>query len=575
MKLKTLILHNIRSVKDATIYLSDYSMLAGENNSGKTNVLTAIRLFYEDNIKFKKDTDFPMFSTDDNESWIELHFETAEDEQDGLKDEYKSADRVLKVRKYFQSDDNDLVKSNQSNIYAYEDGKLSTNLFYGAKNVSQAKLGRVIYIPAVSRTDDTLKTTGPSPFRDMVNFVMKRAVLDSNTFSGLSDAFDKFNDDFKDESSKDGFSINMLTEDINEEIKAWKVKFGINVNPVKPDDLVKNMLSHYIEDTGLGGQQVALSSFGQGLQRHLIFTLIKLSAKYTSSTSVKKKEFDPDFTLLLFEEPEAFLHPSQQQALHTSLRKLAVAEPEQVLISSHSPHFVSKQIQHITGIVRVQKEDGITTAHQITSEDFDQLVDENLGMYKLFCKCLTNNDIPQAVRAEIKKKKLGEDEPNESSKIEEEALKYCLWLDAERSSMFFAKKVIICEGASEKIFLDFMCEDQWPDLQESQTYFLDSLGKYNIHRYIGLLSALGIPHSVLMDSDEDKGVHKIINQFINDRKTPLTNCIHSFDSDLEDFLGVDKPKRGDLKPLSILLKAQQDKIDQGRIDSLRTIIESL
>lgn len=137
-------------------------MLVGENNVGKTNIFTALRLFYEDNLKYQKEIDFPKLDTDE-ESWVELAFETTEDEQESLKDEYRSQDKILKVRRYFQSKDR-AVKTNQSNIYAYESGKLSQSLFYGARNVSMAKLGSIIYIPAVSKTDEAVKLSGPSPF---------------------------------------------------------------------------------------------------------------------------------------------------------------------------------------------------------------------------------------------------------------------------------------------------------------------------------------------------------------------------------------------------------------------------
>ena len=50
--------------------LNDYNVLVGANNSGKSNILTALRIFYEDGIKFNEKTDFPRFQTDDEESWI-------------------------------------------------------------------------------------------------------------------------------------------------------------------------------------------------------------------------------------------------------------------------------------------------------------------------------------------------------------------------------------------------------------------------------------------------------------------------------------------------------------------------
>ena len=142
MKAQSIQLHNYRSIRDLSVTLDDYSLLVGENNAGKTALLTALRAFYEEGgAKFSRDIDFPKFSTDDNESWIEIAYRTTDEEQETLKAEYRALDSTLRVRRYFQSDNKDLVKANQSNIYGYENGTLSTSLFYGAKNVSQAKLG--------------------------------------------------------------------------------------------------------------------------------------------------------------------------------------------------------------------------------------------------------------------------------------------------------------------------------------------------------------------------------------------------------------------------------------------------
>lgn len=218
MKLTKIEVHNFRSIKDIAIEVNPYSLIVGENNSGKTNLLSALRVFYEESgLKFDTKRDFPKFSTDDKESWIELSFLTTPEEQDSLKEEYRSADRVLKVRKYLQSE-HGLVQSKQSNIYAYENGQLSNNLFYGAANVSTSKLGSVIYIPAVSKVEDSMKTTGPSPFRNMVNVVMKKAIASSESFKTLTTAFNEFNKVFKQEEIS-GFSIDGVKSEINSELK--------------------------------------------------------------------------------------------------------------------------------------------------------------------------------------------------------------------------------------------------------------------------------------------------------------------------------------------------------------------
>ena len=132
-----------------------------KNNSGKTNLLSALRVFYEDaGLKFDKNRDFPKFDVDDLEAWVELHFQTSDEEQESLKESYKNTENLLRVRRYLASEEGK-VKAKQSNIYAYESGVLSENLFYGAANISSSKLGSVIYIPAISKIEDTLKNFRP------------------------------------------------------------------------------------------------------------------------------------------------------------------------------------------------------------------------------------------------------------------------------------------------------------------------------------------------------------------------------------------------------------------------------
>ena len=241
MRIKSLKIHNFRSIGDASFSLYDYSILVGANNTGKTNILTALRIFYEDDIAFNEKKDFPKFEVDDNESWIDIEFLLSDDEFKNLKEEYKNPGRILKVRKYLKSDNKDKVKSKQSNIYAYEKGSLSDNLFYGAKNIGESKLGSILYIPEITKTDESLKLSGPSPLRNVVTFVMKKVTKTSESFVSLNKAFKDFNAKFKEEASKDGFSLKKLKKDINHELKDWNIEFGFNINPINPEQIIKKL----------------------------------------------------------------------------------------------------------------------------------------------------------------------------------------------------------------------------------------------------------------------------------------------------------------------------------------------
>jgi len=568
MKLEFVKIHNFRSIKDVEFFLNNYSLIVGENNSGKTNILNAIRMVYENSgLKWSKEIDFPKFATDDNESWIELTYLTTSEEQQELKEEYKSNDKLLKIRKYFCSNALSIQKD-QSNIFGYENGILSNNLFYGAKNISQAKLGELIYIPAISKIDDTLKLSGPSPLRDMLNFVMKKAVFDSPSYLKLAETFEKFNDEFRDEASKDGFSINELVSDINNEIK-----FGIKINPVKPEDITKGMLSHWLEDKRLDNEKIDISSFGQGLQRHLIFSLIKLANKYQIKATKKKKEFKPEFLLVLFEEPEAFLHPSQQEILRLNLQKLASNDDQQIICTTHSPHFVSKQIYDLHSIIKLSRNEKDTKAYHISKNKLNNIIHKNSELYELFSQKLSDTSIPANVKETIRSRHLGEDIPNLTKKYQEESFKYFLHLDSERSALFFAKHVIICEGASEKIFFDTIIDDLKPELRENQIYILDSLGKFNIHRFMQLFEDYGINHSVIYDGDENRNYHDIVNNFLEQKKNLFTKIIFTFPNDLEDFLAIGKPARNDLKPLNLMIKYHDKQIDIKKINDLIEVLE--
>jgi predicted ATP-dependent endonuclease of OLD family len=551
--MKTVTIHNFRSIKHQTFDLLSYSLLVGANNSGKTNIIDALRIFYEKE-KYDKE-DFPKFKTDDQESWIEIEFNLIDEEFINLKDDYKQQQNALKVRKYLKSSQSELVKSNQSNIYGYEKGKLSKNLFYGAKNISEAKLGDVIYIPEVAKVDEYTKLSGPSAFRDTLNFLVKKVIKNSQSFGTLSQSFIEFNEKFKTEASKDGISIQNFIDDVNKEIENWDVSFGVNINEIKPEDIIKNLVSHFLKDKHLGEQEMSIDSFGQGLQRHLIYTLIRLSTKYKEMPFKKeKKEFSPDFTIILFEEPEAFLHPSQQEILNLNLESLSIETNQQVLVSTHSTHFVSKNINNLSSILKLYKKNGETQVYQITAEELNNTLLANSELKSILGKKSETND------------------------LELEAIRYSLWLDPDRCCAFFADLVLICEGASEKVLLDYLIRNNEIELPNKEVYILSAAGKENVHRYMNLFKELGIKHSIIFDGDENKknkDYHTKLKEFLEKNKNDFTVKIDCFQDNLEKFLDIPEENDNYKKPLSVMWHYQNKKIDDGKIKTFKGKIANL
>jgi putative ATP-dependent endonuclease of the OLD family len=199
---------------------------------------------------------------------------------------------------------------------------------------------------------------------------------------------------------------------------------------------------------------------------------------------------------------------------------------------------------------------------------------ENNSLFKLFKELLIDPKTDPKLKAKIKKYSLASIEDEPELKLEQEKFKYSLWLDSERTSLFFAKHVLICEGASEKIFFDFLLTNKWIDFNDDHIYILDSLGKFNIHRFMNLFKYLGINHSILMDCDENE-TQTIVNGFIENHKNDYTNKISLFDNDLESFLEIEQPKRKDLKPLNIMFHYSKGLIPDDKVEKLKLIFADL
>lgn len=553
MKTISIKIHNFRTIADAEIFLSPYSLLVGANNSGKSNLIAAIMVFYE-KISFDKDSDFPKFPTQDEESWIEVQYKPTVGEFALLKTEYQLPDGTFRVRKYLQTSQLDAEGKLKLGIFAYEtNGELSDSRFYGTKNVQQGKLGEIIYIPAVSKLDEHTKLTGPSALRELINVVLKKVIDGSPAYGDLVNAFDQFGGKIKNETTTDGHSLSKIETEISAEIEGWGTSFELVISPITTDDVVKSLIGPQIQDKALGNSMEP-SYFGEGFRRHLIFSLVKLSAQYASSGKTPNtKEFSPKLTWILFEEPEAFLHPNQIDVLDVSLRQISRDEFSQVLITTHSPEFVSKNIEDLPSLVRLCKNGTITSVSQITDITLASILTYNQQEVAKW----------QASGIYVN--------PDDMS-IDMETIKYALWLDPRRCGAFFANKVLLVEGPTESAVIGYLLNIGQLPSPAGGLFILDSIGKFNMHRFMKLFGELGIAHAVLYDFDN--GSKPEVDKTIAATKNAYTIGIDSFPVDLEIFLGI-PPTDKHRKPQHALWYLHQGKVDATKLDALTTKVKTL
>jgi putative ATP-dependent endonuclease of OLD family len=460
-----------------------------------------------------------------------------------------------RVRKWFYPAD-----KAKAGLFGYENGKLSGNLFYGWKNVGQGKLGKVIYIPPVSRLEEHTKLTGPSALRDIISDILKPIIKSSEAFAALTVEFEKFGAAIKAETTDDKRSLSGLEGKVNDEMRDWGVAFNLNVSGPQDDQIVKNLIRHTLTDSELNKPMEA-ESFGHGLQRSLIFALIQVAGSYTAAKPAPtKKEFSPDLELLLFEEPEAFLHPPQQDVLDTSLRQLAAQTGRQVIAATHSSQFVSYNADDIADLIRICRICGKTEIAQVSRQRLQEIFEENQQIRELLKEANT--------------------EETTDANIDLEAVRHFLWLNPERCTLFFAHGVLIVEGLSEQVVVNYLLKIGEIETNSKGLFVLESVGKFNIARFMNLLGELQIKHAVLYDRDNKnerkKELHDGLNKLIEQSKNAYTRGIDSLPENLESILGIaltgnDRWK----KAAQILMAVQQGSVSAEKRECLKTKITSL
>ena len=556
MKLAQVKIHNFRSVLDQEITLQDYSLLVGPNNAGKSSIIDAIRAFYEsDGAKFKEE-DVPRIPAADQESWVELTFHLDGSEAESLSEDYQSPDKVLRVRKDFRSADG---SSKPGLIRAYaKDGTLVNKAFCSAAELKNGRLGKLVYIPAMSEVGDHAKLSGPSALRSLLLDILGSVVGSGQAYNRLSQNVHEFSKNVRAESTQDNRSLDGLEADMNELLEPWQTKFNLHISAPSPDDIIKQMVGWELVDE-LHGQPQAVDHYGSGFQRHFIYSLICLSSNYSPAKPRKSSaDFQLSLTLMLFEEPEAFLHPPQQEELARSLMKLAAQGDWQIACATHSPHFVSKNSRDIPAVIRVTRRATGATAYQISKAEWDAIADSNQA-------------INEIAKAHPKMKNLLADD---DLKSEMEAVKLSLWLNPDRSSIFFADHVLLVEGATEVALINRLIGDARIPGGTNGLYVLDCLGKYNFHRFMNLLSHLGIRHSVLHDSDNGKEQHHAINQLIEDScHSEFTFCAKHVPGDIEKFLGI-PPTKAHRKPQHALYCYETERIDPTKLQEFCALLKA-
>lgn len=248
----------------------------------------------------------------------------------------------------------------------------------------------------------------------------------------------------------------------------------ISFQPLTSLDFYKS-LNLFVKENGYSSNAIDL---GSGFQNALVIAILKAFEERKKSGA-----------LFLIEEPEMFLHPQMQRSLYKTIRK--IGETNQVIYTTHSPHFV-------------------------TIPEYDEVF------------LVSKNSDGETVRRKSSLKK--------NTVLEEKLRKE---LDPERNELFFSKKVLFVEGDTEKLAIPEYAKREEYDLDNAGVTIVEVGGKRNLKMFADIAISFGIPTGLIYDTDSsdfsDKSEEETFNQKLENYSQDGVS-VWKFDKNYEDEL---------------------------------------
>ncbi|MBA2868044.1 ATP-dependent endonuclease [Methanococcus maripaludis] len=505
MKITNIEIKNIRSHAHSESSLDDYTVFIGENNSGKSNIFYSLRWFFGD-IKLSKE-DVTKNTSGNPEVTITCSSEDIPYQfLEGKLGEFK-------IKAFVKKEDLNKPQSPQYELLEPFSKKL--------KNKDIKELGNIIYVPSLRDLGDELKFTANSTISKLVGKYLIENIKNpddpkKNVYSDIVRDIERLSRILN---SENGASKS-LERCINKYMLDYPdINLSFKLVAPETEELVKSSFTPCITS---GTQELDLKSQGMGYQRSLIFSLL------CSMTEIQNSEY----TLYLVEEPELFLHPNHQLEFRNKLKELSTQENSQTLINTHSPFFVNN-VSDYSQIKRITR-DIVSKVHEISSDEISDI-------------CTANGQLMA-----IAMDKTGAEHVDVAKNIaEEDKLRYLLWVNPERASALFSKKVILVEGNTEKAVFSYLLNSKDGDLynhpKKSDVVVIETVGKYHFYKFANLLNYYGINTWIFYDGDNDKETGPISQKYLNIIIEDMVNkgiIEGSFRINpyIEEYLGVSKCK---------------------------------
>ncbi len=210
---------------------------------------------------------------------------------------------------------------------------------------------------------------------------------------------------------------------------------------------------------------------GHGLQRAIIFSIIRCYSELITGIGDNKKRN----MIFAVEEPELYMHPQAQRTIRRVFKTISKGS-DQVIFSTHS-------------------------ALMLEVSDFDQIIRVEAIQTTLNGNKTVETRVWQLSMADMIRDVMAR-HPGVTPTDESIRELYANAYHPARAEGFFAKKVILVEGATEQYSLPIYAEAAGFHLDNLNISVVDCGGKGIIDRLYRIFNELGIPCYVLFDYDK-------------------------------------------------------------------------
>ena len=470
-----------RGIQNMEMTLSRVTILTGPNNSGKTSVLKALQLALGNYGQYLSEEDF-FIDQDDNrikEITIDVKFVPVDGDKpvknfndtwtsafgDKIKPDINGNDFVA-IRTKARPDEvkggfeiSRYIMQKWPKFSKWQDEQINE------KDKMKSRIAGVSFIPVESQRDiyNELKTKN-----SFVGRVLSGIQYDKTEIEDIEKQIQNINQTAVQKST----ALKDLKKHLQKLNKAFQGKGGAEVNPFpkKIRDLAKNFSIDFGDkETGI----FSMEYHGMGTRSWA--SMLTVQAFIDLAINKHEKELEPFFPIFSAEEPEAHLHPNAQKSLYRQI----INTKGQIIISTHSPYFVSSA--------------DISSLRSLLKTKFNVIA----------------NDISKNLNSlEVKK-------------VSREII-------SRRGDILFAQAWILCEGTTEEQIIPAMFE-----LWAGKTLFdlgISCIG-INGHRHYGIFLKfahnIGIPAYIISDNDtkENQSTKENVKSQVNKfKKATGSDC---------------------------------------------------